>query len=163
MSYFNSVVPVPLGEIRRLDGKLPSGADVYPGTLVTATGKFDVTVMNHVMPEYPNATFALNSAGNTKGVMIVMDQIDLVTKSVTDALPAGSHARGHVLKQGEEVTVIVATPETDAAIASGDGLKPAANGLVAKCASGDTPMFSAIEAMAKDATGDSRRILARVL
>ena len=161
MSRFKTIVPVPLGEIRSLDGKL--GATAVPGQLVTAVGKFDAGSSTHLQPDYPNATFTLNTAGNTKGVLIVMDQEDLVTKEIGDSFASGSHARAHVLKSGEEVTVILSAA---AAIASGDNLGPAADGKVVKVtgATGDAdPMFSAIETASTGSTGDALRILARVL
>ena len=161
MSRFNQVVPVPLGEIRCLDGKL--GATALPGQLVTATAKLDAGSSTHAMPDYPNAEFTLNAAGNTKGVLIVMEQEDLVLKATSDALPSGSHARAHVLKSGEEATVVLSAA---AVIAAGDLLGPAANGKVVKVtgATGDAdPMFSAIETASTASTGDALRILARVL
>ena len=161
MSRFKTIVPVPLGEIRCLDGKL--GATAVPGQLVTAVGKFDAGSSTHLQPDYPNATFTLNGAGNTKGVLIIMDQEDLVLKEISDSFAANSHARAHVLKPGEEVTVVLSAA---AAIASGDKLGPAADGKVVKVtgATGDAdPMFSAIETASTGSTGDALRILARVL
>ena len=161
MSRFNQVVPVPLGEIRCLDGKL--GATALPGQLVTAIGKLDAGSSTHAMPDYPNAAFTLNAAGNTKGVLIVMEQEDLVLKAISDSFASGSHARAHVLKPGEEITVILSAA---AAISAGDLLGPAANGKVVKVtgATGDAdPMFSAIETASTASTGDALRILSRVL
>lgn len=158
MSKFNSVVPVPLGEIRRLDGKL--GSAMKPGTLVTAVGAFGGGSSTHIQPDYPNALFTANGVGNTTGVLIVMNQDDLVTAEIYDDLPINSHARAHVLKSGEEVTVIMSEA---AVINAGDKLYPAANGKVAKVVDDEVPMFQAIETCAADSTGDDLRILARVL
>lgn len=161
MSRFKQVVPVPLGEIRCLDGKL--GASALPGQLVTAIGSMAAGSSTHSMPAYPNAEFTLNTAGNTAGVLIICEQEEFVTSEVSTALPSGSHARAHVIKPGEEVTVILSAA---AAIASGDNLGPAANGKVVKVTgeTGDAdPMFSAIETATAGATGDALRILARRL
>ena len=161
MSRFNQIVPVPLGEIRCLDGKLT--AQTLPGCLVTAIGAFGGGDSNHYQPDYPNATFTLNGAGNAAGVMIVMEQEDLVTQAISTAFASGSHARAHVLKSGEEVTVILTAA---AVIAAGDKLAPAANGKVVKVTGeqGEAdPMFVAIETATAESTGDGLRILARVL
>lgn len=161
MSRFKTVVPVPLGEIRCLDGKL--GATALPGQLVTAVAAFAGGSSTHAQPDYPNALFTLNGAGNTAGVLIVMDQDEEVTSDISVSLPSGSHARGHVLKSGEEVTVILGAT---AAVAAGAQLGPAADGKVVTVTGATTdaaPMFSAIETAASGATGDNARILARVL
>lgn len=95
--------------------------------------------------------------------MIVMEQEDLVTQAISAAFADGSHARAHVLKSGEEVTVILAAA---AVIAAGDKLAPAANGKVVKVTGeqGEAdPMFVAIETATAESTGDGLRILARVL
>lgn len=158
MSKFRSVVPVPLGEIRRLDGKLT--ASTLPGQLVTAVGKFDGGSSTHTQPDYPNAIFTLNGVGNRLGVMIVMEQEDIVDKDISDAYAKNSHARAHVLKSGEEVTVILAAAAT---VAPGAFLEPAANGKVAVTATAADGMFSAIETASTGSSGDGLRILARVL
>jgi len=158
MSRFNSVVPVPLGEIRCLDGKL--GAAAKAGILVTAIGSFAGGSSTHMQPDYPNAVFALNTSENNNGVLIVMEQEDLVTGEITDARAINTHARAHVLHSGEECTVILAAA---ASIVSGDMLYPSASGTVTKVDALQTPMFSAIETCATTSTGDDLRILARVL
>lgn len=156
MSKFRSVVPVPLGEIRRLDGKLT--ASTLPGQLVTAVGKFDGGSSTHTQSDYPNAIFILNDSGNRRGVLIVMEQEDIVDMEISDAYEANSHARAHVLKSGEEVTVILAAA---AAVVPGAFLEPAANGKVTATAANG--MFSAIETASTGSSGDGLRILARVL
>lgn len=160
MSKFNSIVPVPLGEIRRLDGKLATA--MLPGTLVTAIGELGGGSSTHTQPTYPNVTFTANTSENTSGVLIVMFEEDMVTAAdaISVALPISSHARASVLKPGEEVTVIMSEAAT---IAAGDKLYPAADGKVAKVDNSQTPMFSAIETCATTSTGDDLRILARVL
>lgn len=167
MSKFNSVVPVPLGEIRRLDGKLLSQAK--PGTLVTAVAEFAGGSDTHFQPATPNAKFTLNVKDNVRGVLIVMEQEELFMASplgngvggkISDDYAAGSHVRAHVLKSGEEVTVILTAAAT---INSGDLLYTEANGTVKKVSSSEVPMFIAIEPCASGAEGDDLRILARVL
>ena len=161
MSRFNQIVPVPLGEIRCLDGKL--GATAQPGQLVTAVAGMTAGSSTHIQSDYPNAVFTLNATGNTAGVLIILEQEDLVTKEISDTFASGSHARAHVLKSGEEATVILTAA---AAIAPGDLLGPVGNGKVVKVtgATGDSsPMFSAIESATTASTGDALRILARVL
>lgn len=158
MSKFRSVVPVPLGEIRCLDGQL--SADTKPGQLVTAVGSFTGGSSNHTQSNYPNAVFTQNGAGNTKGVLIVMEQEDIVDKEIWEAYASGSHARAHVLKAGEEVTVLLATGDT---VVSGAKLTPIANGNVAVTSTADDAMFSAIETATAGSSGDGLRILARVL
>ena len=157
MSKFNSIVPVPLGEIRDLDGKL--GAAMKAGTLMTAVGSFAGGSSTHMQSVYPNAVFTANGAGNIAGVLILMDQEDLVSGEISDDRAINTHGRGHVLKSGEEVTVIMAAA---ADIAAGDLLETAASGKVQKKASA-TALFSAIETCATTSTGDDLRILARVL
>ncbi len=168
MSRFNSVVPVPLGEIRRLDGKL--AAAMKPGTLVTAVSNYANTDGKHYHPSGTNATFTANTATNTKGVMIVMEQEELFAVSrrgdgvggnIHTAFPKDSHARAHVLKAGEEVTVLLATA---ANIAAGDNLTPIASGKVEKVTDTEPVMFVAIETCSSGADGDDDlRILARVV
>ena len=157
MSRFNTVVPVPLGEIRRIEGKL--GASALAGQLVTATDSFAAGSSYHAQSD--GAAFTLNSVGNNAGVMILMEQQDMVTAAdaITVQRAVNTWGRAHVLKKGEEVTVILAAAEV---IAAGDLLDTAANGKVCKGTTG--PMFSAIETCASTgATGDALRILARVL
>ena len=159
MSRFKNVVPVPLGEIRRIEGKL--GASAQPGSLLTASDAFAAGNSYHAQSD--GAAIALNGAGNTKGVLILMQNDDTVLTEITTAIPSGSWGRGHVLKPGEEVTVILSAA---AVIAAGDKLGPAASGKVVKVtgATGDAdPMFSAIETATAGSTGDALRILARVL
>jgi len=159
MSRFKNVVPVPLGEIRRIEGKL--GASAQPGSLLTASDAFAAGNSYHAQSD--GADLSLNGAGNTKGVLILMEQEDLVLTDIVTAIPSASWGRGHVLKAGEEVTVIL---NAAAVIASGDKLGPAASGKVVKVtgATGDAdPMFSAIETATAGSTGDALRILARVL
>ena len=158
MSKFRSVVPVPLGEIRCLDGKL--GATTLPGQLVTAVGAFGAGSSDHTQPDYPNAVFTLNGAANKLGVLIVMEQEDIVDKAISDSYAINSHARAHVLKSGEEVTVILAAA---AEINAGDKLKPAANGKVDKGETAGDEMFVAIETATTGSADDELRILARVL
>ncbi len=167
MSKFNSVVPVPLGEIRRLDGKL--GAAARPGTLVTAVAEMTGGSDTHSMPSYPNAEFALNTKENNIGVLIVMEQEELFAASrlgngvggkISDEFKSGDHVRAHVLKSGEEVTVILAAA---ANVSPGALLYTEANGKVKVVGSSEVPMFSAIEGCASGASGDDLRILARVL
>lgn len=158
MSKFRSVVPVPLGEIRRLDGKL--GASAIPGQLVTAIGSFTGGSSTHTQSDYPNAVFDLNGAANKLGVMIVMEQEDIVDMKISDAYEANSHVRAHVLKSGEEVTVVLASGE---AVVAGAGLAPAASGKVVVTATAANAMFSAIETATAGSSGDGLRILARVL
>ena len=159
MSKFNTVVPVPLGEIRCLDGKL--SATTLPGQLVTAVGKFDAGSSKHTQPDYPNATFTLND-GDTKGLLIVMDQEEIPDMKISDAFPKDSHARAHVLKAGEEVTVIL---NAAAAVAAGTLLQTTSAGKVEAFTggTGKEPLFSAIETAGTGSTGDELRILARVL
>ena len=157
MSRFKTVVPVPLGEIRRIEGKL--GASALAGQLLTASDSF--AAGNSLHAQSDGATFALNGVGNSAGVMILMEQEDMVTASdaITVTRPINTWGRAHVLKKGEEVTVILASAEV---IAAGDLLDPAANGKVRKGTTG--PLFTAIETNGSTAaTGDSLRILARVL
>ena len=167
MSRYNNIVPVPLGEIRCLDGALPESI-VYPGTLVTAIAEMAGGSSLHVQPAQPNATFVLNAAGITAGMLIIMEQEEM---DVTVANPAAEpyaasesngpqvHARAHVLKTGEEVTVIMAAADT---IAAGTILYAAAEGKVATAVQG-VAKFSAIETCADDSADDELRILARVL
>jgi hypothetical protein len=122
----------------------------------------------HAQPAQPNSTFTLNAVGKSAGVLIVMEQEEM---NVTVANPAAEsfaasepngpqvHARAHVLKSGEEVTVVMAAAAT---IASGTILYAAANGKVATAVQG-VAMFSAIETCAADSADDELRILARVL
>jgi len=167
MSRYNNIVPIPLGEIRCLDGALPE-SEVYPGTLVTAIAEMAGGSSLHAQSAQPNATFALNAVGITAGMLIVMEQEEM---DVTVANPAAEpfaaseaggpqvHARAHVLKAGEEVTVIMAAAAT---IVSGTILYAAADGKVATAVNG-LAMFSAIETCADDSENDDLRILARVL
>ena len=157
MSRFNTVVPVPLGEIRRIEGKL--GASALAGTLLTATDKFAAGDGTHAQSE--GATFALNGAGNTKGLLILMEQQDMVTSEITVSRARNSWGRAHVLKPGEEATVILAEAET---VTAGTSLlTTAANGKVAVATAGDEAVFSAIEGATSASTGDGLRILARML
>jgi len=158
MSRFNSVVPVPLGEIRCLDGKLDTAAK--PGILVTAVGAFGGGSTTHAQPDYPNAVFTPNKKENNLGVLIVMEQEDLVRQAITTEFPINSHVRAHVLKSGEECTVHLAAAEV---IAAGDKLYTEANGKVKKVTASEVPMFTAIETATAESTGDQLRILARVL
>lgn len=158
MSRFNSVVPVPLGEIRCLDGKLDAAAK--PGILVTALGAFGGGSTTHAQPDYPNAVFTPNTKENNLGVLIVMEQEDLVLQAITTEFPINSHVRAHVLKSGEECTVHLAAAEV---IAAGDKLYTEANGKVKKVVGSEVPMFTAIETASAQSTGDQLRILARVL
>jgi hypothetical protein len=154
MSRFKTVVPVPLGEIRRIEGKL--GAAAKAGILLTASDAFAAGDSTHAQSD--GATFALNGAGNNAGVMILMEQQDFVTEEITAERAINTWGRAHVLKSGEEVTVILSAA---AAIVSGDLLDTAANGTVVK---GTTaPKFTAIETATAQSTGDGLRILARVL
>lgn len=157
MSKFNNIVPVPLGEIRCLDGKL--GTAMKPGTLVTAVSNFAGGNSKHTQSDYPNSVFTAAVAGATSGLLIVMDQEDLVLADIATARAANSHARAHVLKSGEEVTVILTAA---ANINAGDGLETVDGGLVQKKASA-TAVFSAIESATTASSGDGLRILARVL
>lgn len=156
MSRFKTVVPVPLGEIRRIEGKL--GATAYAGQLLTASDSFAAGNSLHVQSD--GAAFTLNGVGNNAGVMILVEQEDMVTAAdaITVARATGTWGRAHVLKSGEEVTVILSAA---AEIAAGDLLDTAASGKVVKGTTG--PMFSAIETCTTAATGDELRILARVL
>jgi hypothetical protein len=156
MSRFKTVVPVPLGEIRRIEGKL--GASALAGQLVTAVDSFAAGNSTHAQSD--GAAFTLNTDGNTAGVMILVEQEDMVTAAdaITVARPINSWARAHVLKSGEEVTVVLAAA---ADIAAGDMLAPAADGKVDEGTTG--AMFSAIETASTASTGDELRILARVL
>lgn len=164
MSRFKTVVPVPLGEIRRIEGKL--GASMLAGQLVTIADSFTAGASYHAQNE--GATFTLNAVKNAVGVSILVEQEDMVlsTDAINVTRPANSWGRAHVLKQGEEVTVVLAAAAT---IAAGNLLEPAADGKVslATAALGATgyviPMFSAIESAATTSTGDGLRILARVL
>jgi len=168
MSRYHNIVPVPLGELRDLDGALPESI-VYPGTLVTAKSEMAGGSSTHAQPAQPNSVFALNASENNHGVLIVMEQEEM---NVTVANPAANpfeasvsgggqvHARGHVLKHGEEVTVRMGVA---AVIVSGDMLYPSANGKVTKVSASQVPMFSAIEVCAADSEDDDLRILARVL
>lgn len=157
MSRFKTIVPVPLGEIRRIEGKL--GAAAIAGQLLTAGDSFAAGDGTHLQSD--GATFALNGAANTRGVLILMEQEDMVTSEITVARPINSWGRAHVLKAGEEVTVVLAAA---AAITGGTTLlKPVANGKVEAAAGEDVPMFAAIESATAQSTGDSLRILARVL
>jgi hypothetical protein len=158
MSKFHNIVPVPLGEIRCLDGKLDTAAK--PGILVTALSAFGGGSSTHPQPDYPNAVFTLNTELNTSGVLILINQEDLVTTAITEDIPSNSHARAHVLKAGEECTVILTTGDV---IAAGDMLYPTADGKVEKGDGSQTPLFTAIETAAADSADDDLRILARVL
>jgi len=151
MSRYNSIVPVPLGEIRRLDGKL--GASTLPGQLVTAVDLFAAGSSKHAQSD--GAAFTLNTANNRNGVLIVMEQEELVLQPTSTAFASGTHVRAHVLKQGEEATVILAAA---AAITSGTKVEVADGTTGAP-----DPMFSAIETASTASTGDDLRILARVL
>ena len=167
MSRYNTIVPIPLGELRDLDGALPESI-VYPGTLVTAITDVAGGSSTHSQPSRANSVFALNAVGISAGALIIMEQPEM---DVTVANPAANpfsasvaagiqvHARGHVLKSGEEVTVRMAAA---AAVAAGDTLYAAANGKVAKAVQG-LAMFTAIETCADDSADDDLRILARVL
>lgn len=160
MSRFKQIVPVPLGEIRAIEGKL--GATALAGLLLTAVDGFAAGNSKHVQNE--GASLSLNGAGNSAGVLILVETDDSPASEITMTRPNGSWGRGHVLKKGEEVTVILSAA---AVIAAGNTLAPAASGKVVKV-TGDTgeaaPMFSAIETCGSTAaTGDALRILARVL
>lgn len=173
MSKFNSIVPVPLAEIRRLDGKITEA--LKPGILVTDVGNFAGGSSTHVQSNTPNSVFTKNADQNVVGVLIIMEQDELfagagtgkgVGGKISDAFVLGTssgsaHVRAHVLKAGEDVTVILADSNT--AIVAGDYLTPVANGKVAKHSSTLPKMFRAIEGCAQGATGDDLRILARVL
>lgn len=155
MSRFKQIVPVPLGEYRRIEGQL--GATAIAGQLLTASDGFAAGSSTHA--QNSGATLALNGVGNTKGVLILVETDDSPASEITVSRPANSWGRGHVLKAGEEVTVVLAAAEV---IASGDLLAPAASGKVAKGETG--AMFSAVETCGSTAaTGDALRILARVL
>ena len=156
MSRFNTVVPVPLGEIRRIEGKL--GASAIAGQLLTAVDSFAAGDSLHAQSD--GAAFTLNGAANNEGVLILMEQEDLVTSEITDARAINTWGRGHVLKSGEEVTVVLAAA---AAVPAGTRLVTAANGKVGAATAGDTAKFTAIETASTAATGDELRILARVL
>lgn len=158
MSKFNNIVPVPLGEVRRLDGKLD--AAMKPGTLVTAIGNFAGGSSTHAQSDYPNVVFTANTVGNNSGLMIVMEQEDLINMEVSDEYKKDSHARGHVLKAGEECTVIL---DEAAKVSSGDLLATAAAGRATPVGEAGVAVFSAIETCAADATDDALRILVRVL
>lgn len=161
MSRFKKVVPVPLGEIRRIEGVL--GASALAGQLLTASDSF--AAGNSLHAQSDGAALALNAAGNALGVLILVEQEDMVTAAdaITVARANGSWGRAHVLKAGEEVTVVLTAA---AAISAGDKLAPAASGKVVKV-TGETgeadPMFTAIETATTGSTGDDLRILARVL
>ena len=156
MSRFNQVVSVPLGEIRSIEGKL--GATAYAGQLFTAIDSFAAGDAYHAQSD--GATLTPNTAGNTEGLLILKEQEDMVTSEITDARPSGSWGRCHVLKSGEEVTVILSAA---AEIAAGARLKTAASGYVSAATAGDSAKFSAIETASTASTGDQLRILARVL
>jgi len=161
MSRFKTVVPVPLGEIRRIEGKL--GATALAGQLLTASDAFAAGNSYHAQSD--GAAFTLNTAGNALGVLILVEQEDMVTAAdaITVERAIDTWGRAHVLKAGEEATVILTAAAT---IASGDKLAPAADGKVVKVtgATGEAdPMFTAIETATAGATGDALRILARVL
>jgi len=156
MSRFKTIVPVPLGEIRRIEGKL--GATAIAGLLMTATDKFAAGNSKHSQNE--GATFTLNGAGNNKGLVILMETDDNPTGEITASRPADSWGRGHVVKAGEEVTVVLGA--TAAVVGGTTLLKTMAGGKVETGTAGDAA-FSAIESAASGATGDDVRILARVL
>jgi len=158
MSRFNTVVPVPLGEARRIEGAL--GATAKAGLLLTAGSSFSAgDGTTHVQSD--GAAFTLNATGNTKGVLILMEETDQVTAEITADRASGSWGKGHVLKSGEEVTVVLSAA---AAVTGGSSLlKPAASGTVAVTATASEAMFSAIESASTASTGDQLRILARVL
>jgi hypothetical protein len=155
MSRFKNVVPVPLGEIREIDGKI--AAQMVPGTLVTAVSNFAGGSTTHAQP-IGVATLTANAANNVKGVLILQNQEDQTLVATSTAFASGSHCRAHVLKAGEEVTVILEAAE---AVVAGAILSPVANGKVK--VSNSYPMFSAIETASAESTGDQLRILARVL
>ena len=156
MSRFNTIVPVPLGEIRRIEGKL--GASAQAGLLLTATDSFAAGNSTHAQSD--GVTFALNGAANNEGLLILMEEDDMVTDEITETRAINTWGRGHVLKSGEEVTVILAAA---ANIAAGARLVTAANGKVSAATAGDAAKFSAIEAASTASTDDELRILARVL
>ena len=157
MSRFNTVVPVPLGEARRIEGVL--GATAKAGLLLTAGSSFSAGDGTHVQSD--GAAFTLNAADNTKGVLILMEETDQVTDEITDDRPSDSWGKGHVLKSGEEVTVVLSAAES---VTGGTSLlKPTASGTVAVTATASEAMFSAIESASTGSTGDDLRILARVL
>lgn len=157
MSRFNSIVPVPLGEIRRIEGKL--GASAIAGQLLTAVDSFAAGDSLHAQSD--GATFTLNGAANNEGVLILVEQDDNVTGEITDTRAINTWGRGHVLKSGEEVTVVLTSAAT--AITAGALLVCAANGKVGAATAGDSAKFTAIETASTAATGDQLRILARVL
>lgn len=157
MSRFNTVVPVPLGEIRRIEGKL--GASAIAGQLLTAADSFAAGDSLHAQSD--GATFTLNGAANNNGVLILMEQEDFVTGEITDTRAINTWGRAHVLKGGEEVTVVLTSAAT--AITAGALLVCAASGKVGAATAGDTAKFTAIETASTAATGDELRILARVL
>ena len=156
MSRFKTIVPVPLGEIRRIEGKL--GASAIAGQLLTATDSFAAGNTAHAQSD--GATFSLNGAEKNEGLLILMEQEDFVTSEITATRAINTWGRAHVLKSGEEVTVVLAAAAT---IAAGARLKTAANGKVEAATAGDTAKFSAIESASAASTGDELRILARVL
>lgn len=157
MSRFKTVVPVPLGEIRRIEGKL--GASAIAGQLVTEVDGLAAGDGSHV--QNSGATLALNAEGNLKGVRILMEQEDMVTSDITATRAVNTWGRAHVLKSGEEVTVILGTTAT--AAAAGTYLAPGASGKVVVTTTANEALFTAIEAAPTTATGDALRILARVL
>ena len=156
MSRFKTIVPVPLGEIRRIEGKL--GASAIAGQLLTATDSFAAGNTAHAQSD--GAAFSLNGADKNEGLLILMEQEDFVTSEITATRAINTWGRAHVLKSGEEVTVVLAAAAT---IAAGTRLKTAANGKVEAATAGDTAKFSAIESASTASTGDELRILARVL
>ena len=159
MSRFNQIVPVPLSETRAIEGKL--GASAQAGILLTAADGFAYGSSTHAQNE--GATLTPNTAGNAAGLLILVETDDSPATGITAVRPSGSWGRGHVLKAGEEVTVILSAA---AAISSGNMLAPAADGKVVKVtgATGEAdPKFSAIETGTTGSTGDALRILARVL
>ena len=79
---------------------------------------------------------------------------------VLGADSGSAHVRAHVLKAGEDVTVLLSSA---ADITPGDYLTPVANGLVAKQTDTKPKMFRAIEGCTSTSSGDELRILARVM
>lgn len=171
MSKFGKIVGVCLGEIRVLEGEV---AGAYkPGTLVIPKGNYNIESNGHVTDELKTGstgtvTLTAAGAGTTKNLAILLEDPLLVktsdgTAPVTKAYTQYDWARAHLLKTGDEVTVILNAAAT---VNPGDLLKVAANGTVTKLTVGSADSvatFVAVEAVANDATGDGLRFLARVL
>lgn len=169
MSRYNTIVPVALGEIRRIEGTL--GAALRPGTLVTITENAPTQAFN--LEAGQGAVLAANATANTGlvNVGILMENEDEVAISgitgytgyaIDQNMASGAWGRAHIMKPGEEVTVVL---DAGAAIAVGDklGVSATVAGRVAETATLANEKFVALETATAGATGDALRILARVL